>query len=79
MKCALSMITHPAGRTCQSIECSAWDSEKNQCLITSYLGAYVKQQMLSLEMVKATERMSKAADKLEADIDEMEGDDDCDT
>lgn len=74
MKCALSMITHPAGRTCQTVECSAWDSEKNQCLITSYLGAYVKQQMISLEMVKVAERMNKAADALEEDM-EGEGND----
>jgi len=48
MKCPLSMISNPT--ECRENDCAAWE-DNSKCLIILYLRGYIKQQLITMNML----------------------------
>ncbi len=61
MKCFLTLLKD-ATKDCLGNNCSVWDSDHNSCLITSYLQGYIKQQNITVEMLRVAREIRKHVD-----------------
>ncbi|MGR3295875.1 MAG: hypothetical protein ACUZ8A_06575 [Candidatus Bathyanammoxibius sp.] len=62
MNCGIARV---AGKkmTCDTSECSQWDSDKNQCTVKSFLDTYSLLQVIAMELKRDMEKMTAESEE----------------